>query len=137
MSNTFSNLDFPQVLKKSYDSNLEALKTVVVGESAVDLTDVAAPAYIDYTTINGSGGAVLQVIASVGTAIRKLQFLDTTGVFIGLYMGAPGSEIQIGLIGPGSDQALELAIPIGSRLSIRAMETAAPVAGKLGINFLV
>lgn len=44
------------------------------------------------TNIPGSASSPVEIVASTAAAIQKLQILDTTGAFIGLYTGAVASE---------------------------------------------
>jgi hypothetical protein len=66
-----------------------------------------------------------------------MQILDTTGAFIGLYTGASGSEVLRLIIGPGSDQTIDHAIPSATRISLKRLDsTTAISSGIVAINFL-
>lgn len=90
------------------------------------------------TSIPGSGSSPIQVVANSGTRVSYgIQYTDTTGDFIGVYVGAPGSEVLKTIIGGGAANAMiPVVIAAGSRVSLRSM-TATPITnGLLTIAFL-
>ena len=87
------------------------------------------------TTINGSAGAFVQVVASLGNACKKIRIADTTGQFIGVYTGGAGSEVFAFMTNPGLDDYIELAIAGGTRVSLRAMQAAAISNGLFAMQF--
>lgn len=101
--------------------------------NVVDLLDTPV---IDATTIAGSAGAFLQVVASTAAAVKAVHLGDTSGSYLGLYTGAAASEVLKLVINPGSDSLVPIQIAAGTRVAIRSMEAAAPVSGNLCINFL-
>jgi hypothetical protein len=104
--------------------------------SVVDLLD-AGILDTSSTNINGSASAPTQVVASTAAAVKKLQILDTTGAFIGLYTGAALSEVLQLVIGPGSDQTIEHSIPARTRISLKRLDsTTAVSSGIVAINFI-
>jgi hypothetical protein len=104
--------------------------------SVVDLLD-AGILDTSSTNINGSASAPTQVVASTAAATKKLQLLDTTGAFIGVYTGAALSEVLELVMGPGSDQTIEHSIPAGTRISLKRLDsTTAISSGIVAINFL-
>ena len=89
------------------------------------------------TNIPGSASSPVQVVASTAAAVKALQCLDTTGAWVGLYVGAAASEVLKLVIGPGSDQTIEHSIPSGSRVSLKRLDsTTAVSSGIVAINFL-
>jgi hypothetical protein len=102
----------------------------------LDVVDLLDTPFLDGTTINGSAGAFVQVVASTAAATQSIQVIDTTGAFIGVYTGPAASEVLKFVFGPGSDQTIQVAIPIATRISLRSMEVAAPTAGNISLNFL-
>lgn len=88
------------------------------------------------TNIPASASTPLTVVASLAADVKKVQFLDTTGSFIGLYSDPAGTPVLQAIIGPGSDQTIELALPAATVLGVRNMENSAISAGHLAINFI-
>jgi hypothetical protein len=104
--------------------------------SVIDLLD-ANILDTSSTNINGSASSPTQVVASTAAATKKMQILDTTGAFIGLYTGAAASEVLQLVIGPGSDQTIEHAIPASTRISLKRLDsTTAISSGIVAINFI-
>lgn len=104
--------------------------------SVIDLLD-AGILDTSSTNINGSASSPTQVVASTAAATKKMQILDTTGAFIGLYTGAAASEVLQLVIGPGSDQTIEHAIPASTRISLKRLDsTTAISSGIVAINFI-
>lgn len=104
--------------------------------SVVDLLD-AGILDTSSTNIAGSASSPTQVVASTAAAVKKLQILDTTGAFIGLYTGAVASEVLQLVIGPGSDQTIEHSIPASTRISLKRLDsTTAVSSGIVAINFI-
>lgn len=109
----------------------------VVSLPALDVVDLLDTPLLDASSTNipASGGSFLEVVASTAAAVKKLQILDTTGGYIGLYTGASSSEVLKLIIGPGSDQTIDVTIASGVRISLRSMSSAITV-GNLAINFI-
>lgn len=104
--------------------------------SVVDLLD-ANILDTSSTNIPGSASSPVQVVASLAATVKALQLLDTTGAFVGVYVGGVGSEVLKLVMGPGSDQTIEHAIPSGSRVSLKRLDsTTAVSSGIVAINFL-
>ncbi len=111
---------------------------------AVNVNQLTVVDQIDTTpllagsSINGSGGAFVAAVATLAATVKAIQCLDTTGKFIGIYVGAPASEVLQAIIPPGADGAiLPLSIASGARVSLRSMETAGGTASDFfAINFL-
>ena len=104
--------------------------------SVIDLLD-AGILDTSSTNIAGSASSPTQVVASLAAATKKMQILDTTGAFIGLYTGAAASEVLQLVIGPGSDQTIEHAIPAATRISLKRLDsTTAISSGIVAINFI-
>lgn len=89
------------------------------------------------TGIPGSGSSPIQVVAESGfKAAYAIGYVDTTGDFIGVYVGAIGAEVLKCIIGGGLVSTAPVVIPAHSRVSLRSM-TAAPITnGKLTMTFL-
>jgi hypothetical protein len=113
--------------------------TNTIGKVDVNTLSVVETLLVDTasTTIFGNAGALVQVVASTASAVKKMQILDTTGAFIGLYVGPAASEVLKVIIGPGSDQTIEHAIPASSRITVRRLDSATNITtGILAINFI-
>ena len=106
--------------------------------SVIDLLDAGIlDTSIIGNNITGSAGFPLAVVASTAAATKKLQLLDTTGAFIGVYTGAVTSEVLQFVMGPGSDQTIEHSIPAGTRISLKRLDsTTAVSSGIVAINFI-
>jgi hypothetical protein len=103
----------------------------------VDFIDTTPVLDASVTTINGSAGAFVTLVASTAAEVKKIQVLDTTGAFLGLYTGAAASEVLKVIVGPGSDQTIDCAIAAGIRVSVRRLDSTTNVtSGNLAINFL-
>lgn len=89
------------------------------------------------TNIPGSGGSPLQVVADSGLrAAFAIGYIDTTGDWIGIYLGASGSETLLTIVGGGQVSYVPAVVPHNSRVSLRSM-TAAPITnGNLTLTFL-
>jgi hypothetical protein len=83
------------------------------------------------TPIPASSSPTLQVVASTPHYIRRMQMIDGVDECVGLYGGAPGSEILLWIIGNSRNDAVPLNIPAGTRLSIRNMADATISSGIL------
>jgi len=104
--------------------------------SVIDLLDAGI---LDTSSVNiaGSASSPTQVVASTAAATKKMQILDTTEAFIGLYTGPLASEVLQLVIGPGSDQTIEHAIPASTRISLKRLDsTTAISSGIVAINFI-
>jgi len=104
--------------------------------SVVDLLD-AGILDTSSTNIAGSASNPTQVVATLAAAVKKIQLLDTTGAFIGVYTGAALSEVLQLVMGPGSDQTIEHSISAGTRISLKRLDsTSAVSSGIVAINFI-
>lgn len=90
------------------------------------------PLVLDCTVTNipGSGSLPLQVISNTGldTGVG-IDFSDSTGDFIGAYIGLPGLETLLCIIGNGLSGQAWARIPAGSRISLRSMTIEPITAG--------
>jgi hypothetical protein len=89
------------------------------------------------TNIPGSGSAPLQVVADSGLkASYGIQYIDTTGDYIGVYTGVAGQEVIRTIIGGGLVSQTPVVIAHNSRVSLRSMTSSPITFGKLTITFL-
>ena len=90
----------------------------------------------NYSSVNLTTSAYLQVTVSTSGAINRLYIADTSGSAIILATGAAGAEVDQLYIGPGgSDAPYELTIPTATRVSVKALDVNA-TSGQLIITAL-
>lgn len=106
--------------------------------SVIDQIDTSPGPVLDasVTTINSNVGAFVTVVATLAAAAKAIRVCDTTGNFIGVYTGAGGSEALAFIIEPGMADVIEHAIPINTRLSVRAMGSSSITSGNLTLQAL-
>ena len=84
------------------------------------------------TPIPAASGTPLQIIADSGINVGVgVQYMDTTGDFIGVYIGKAGHEILACIIGNGVSSQAWASFPPHSRISLRAMANVAITNGAL------
>lgn len=89
------------------------------------------------TNIPASGDAPLQVVADLGVrAAYAIDYIDTTGDYIGVYTGDPGSEVLKTIVGGGLNTRAWIVIPAKSRVSLRSMTSNAITNGSLTLIFM-
>jgi hypothetical protein len=87
----------------------------------------------DYTTSNVTTSAYVQLVASTSAAASKVEIFDSSGELMILAVGAAASEVDQLYIFPGGNGPVDLTIPAGSRVSVKA-KTATASEGYLAIN---
>lgn len=109
-----------------------------VASAALDIVDLLDTPLLDASSTNipGSAASPVEVVATLAAAVKKIQILDTTGGFFGVYTGAAASEVLKLVVGPGSDQTIDASIAAGTRISLRSMTTSAITSGNVAINFI-
>jgi hypothetical protein len=93
-----------------------------------------SPKVIDcsVTPIPASNQSPLQVIANTGLNLGVgMNYSDSTGDFIGVYIGAAGFETLACIIGNGVASQAWGQFPPGSRVSLRSMKAASINTGLL------
>ena len=91
---------------------------------------------LDYTGTPVTTGAYVQLIAATISAINWVTIFDSSGSAMILAIGAPGSEVDQLYVPPGGSTAgFELRIPLGSRVSYKALDANA-TSGQLIITGL-
>lgn len=84
------------------------------------------------TPIPGSGSSPLQVIADTGVRSGvAIDYMDTTGDFIGVYLGSIGNERLLCIIGNGLTTRAWGVFAAHSRVSLRSMTASAITSGSL------
>lgn len=89
----------------------------------------------DYSSVNVTTGAYVQLIASTAATINQLDIFDSSGQTLALATGAAASEVNQIYIYPGGNGIVELLIAAGTRVSIIAISGTAST-GEIDINFL-
>lgn len=110
-------------------SNQSTLPTQAAGRSKVSIVRN------DYSGASVTTAAYTELIASTSAQINKLQIFDSSGQTLKLAVGAAASEVDQIYIFPGGNGDVDLQIPAGSRVSVRAVSANA-ASGELVINFL-
>lgn len=98
-----------------------------------------APVILDasVTPIPGSGSSPLQVVADSGfKSAVAIDYLDTTGDYIGVYQGAIGQEKLSCIIGNGLTSRAWAVFPAHSRISLRSLTASSITNGKLTCSFM-
>lgn len=89
------------------------------------------------TSIPGSGSATLQVCKDIGIrAAYAISYIDSTGDYIGIYVGPSGSETLLCVVGGGTSTTVPGVIAARSRVSVRSMTASAITNGNLFCTFL-
>lgn len=89
--------------------------------------------YYDYVASPVTSASYVQLVASTIADVNKVEIFDSSGEVIILAVGAAASEVEQLLIFPGGNGSVDLYIPYGSRISIKAKNTTAN-SGFLAIN---
>jgi hypothetical protein len=89
------------------------------------------------TPIPGSGSLPLQVVANIGLkSAYAIDYADSTGDYVGVYLGPAGSEVLHSIIGGGVVSRAYVVIAAQSRISFRSL-TASPITnGYLSCVFM-
>jgi len=87
----------------------------------------------DYTSGPVTTAAYVTLIASTSAAAKEIEIFDSSGQTLKLAVGAAASEVDQILVFPGGNGRVKLAIPAGTRLSIKAVSASASV-GEIAIN---
>ncbi len=90
-------------------------------------------AFNDYTGSAVTTAAYVTLIASTSAIVNQLQVFDSSGETIIIAVGAAASEIDQCYVFPGGQGDINLRIPAGSRVSLKA-KTATASVGYLALN---
>lgn len=104
----------------------------------LDVVDFLDTPLLDASSSNipASASAPLSVVSSLAANVSKVQVADTTGGFIGVYSDPAGTPVLEFVIGPGSDQTIEVDLPAATEIGVRNMENSALTTGMLIMNFM-
>jgi len=134
------------VVAGSDGTNARTLSTDMTGKLNVNATLTSAvvsiagktkantPVRNDYSSVNVTTTAYVQLVASTTLATTLIEIFDSSGQTLYLATGGSGSEVNQLIIYPGGNGQIPFAIPAGSRVSIKAISATASV-GEIDINF--
>lgn len=89
------------------------------------------------TPIPGSGNSPLQVIADIGVrAAYAIDYLDSTGDYIGVYVGPVGSERLMTIIGGGVVTRAYVVLHANARVSFRSITASSITNGYVSCVFM-
>lgn len=88
-----------------------------------------------YSSVNVTTSAYVQLIASTADVVNQINIFDSSGQTLVLAVGGSGSEVDQIYITPGGNGTMNLGIPSGSRVSVKAVSATANV-GELDISLL-
>ncbi len=105
--------------------------------TAIAFIDPPAILNCNVTHIPGSASLPLQVVADTGPrSSGSIAYIDTTGDFMGVYIGSSGNETLLCIIGNGLAHTVTTAITPHSRISLRSMTASAITNGNVTIAFM-
>jgi hypothetical protein len=114
-------------LSTDSSGNLRTQVGSIAGKSKVNLIRN------DYSSTNVTTAAYVQLVASTSAVINRLSVFDSSGETLVFAVGAAASEVNQFYIFPGGNGDVDLTIPAGSRLSVKAVSATAST-GELDIN---
>lgn len=89
------------------------------------------------TPIPGSASLPLQICSNIGhKASHAVSYIDSTGDYIGIYIGTVGNEKLLTIIGGGVVTITPVVVPALSRVSLRSMTSTPITNGNLNLVFL-
>jgi hypothetical protein len=115
-----------------------ALLQVISDNTSLDVVDqLDGSPLLDTsgTNIPASSADPLELVATLAADVKKIISVEDIGSYMGLYTGAALSETLKCVLPLGGGE-VEVQIPSGTRVSIRALENTAISSGKIAINFL-
>jgi hypothetical protein len=93
-----------------------------------------APVRNDYTSVNVTTAAYVQLVAALSLAATEVEIYDSSGRSLFLALGAAAAEVDQILIPFGGNGRIPLSIPAGTRVSIKAVSGNA-TTGEINVNF--
>lgn len=129
-----SNLSSIDSLLSDIESNTNSINARL-DLAPIDQIDTTPLLDTSITNIPASSSAPVEIVASAFSDIQEVVSVEDIGSFIGLYLGAASSEV-LHVVLPLGGGSIEVQIPGGERISLRAMENVAITSGKIAINFL-
>lgn len=92
-----------------------------------------APVRNDYSSVNVTTSAFVQLIASTTSTANMLEIFDSSGQVLGIATGAAASEVIQFYVYPGGNGQVPFKIASGTRVSIKAISANA-TSGQLVMN---
>lgn len=122
------------------NANIQVNNTDVSSSNPVPTTQAGlaranAPVRNDHSSTNITTGAYVTLVASLASDVSALHIFDSSGKAMYLAVGPAASEVDQIYIVPGGTDLVPLAIPAGSRVSIKAVSSTIN-KGELLISFL-
>lgn len=117
-------------------NNAGSLSVALASDTTIPATlgrAKVAQLFNDYSVTSVTTAAYVQLTASTAAVTNKLEIFDSSGEVMILAVGAAASEVDQLYILPGGNGSIDLAIPSGSRISIKA-KTATASVGLVAIN---
>lgn len=110
----------------------------VSGTVTANVANPAVSTFVrnDYSSVNVTTAAYVQLVASTAATYKRLSIFDSSGQTLKIALGAAASEADLFLVFPGGNGDIDVNIPAGTRISIRAVSATASV-GEISINFFV
>lgn len=88
----------------------------------------------DYSSVNVTTGAYVQLIASTSNTYKEIEIFDSSGETLKIAYGAAASEVDQFLVVPGGNGRIRFNVPTATRISIRAVSATANT-GEISVNF--
>lgn len=89
----------------------------------------------DYSTDPVTTSAYVEIIDVLSANVRQIFIFDSSGQSLYLAVGAAGSEVNKAFITPGGNGAIDVSLPLGARVAIKA-ESGNATSGELLATFL-
>lgn len=87
----------------------------------------------DYGSVNVTTGAYVTLVASTSAQATLLEIFDSSGQTLVLATGAAASEVDQLYVNPGGNGQVQLLVPAGTRVSIKAV-TASATSGYINLT---
>jgi hypothetical protein len=87
-----------------------------------------------YGSVNVTTAAYVQLVASTTLPTSSMEIFDSSGQTLKIAFGSAGNEVDQFQITPGGNERIPVLIPVGTRVSIKAISANA-TTGELDINF--
>jgi hypothetical protein len=125
------------------DFTLDGLPQAIVEDTLVPANNRPQPVHIlarpvqfvrnDYAITNVTTAAYVQLIAATASYVTNIDIFDSSGETLFLAFGAAAAEVDQLLITPGGVGPYNCTIPVGTRISVKAITATASV-GEIDIN---
>lgn len=131
-----ANNSLSSIETSTQDTVTSVLLITDIGGSTDQIDNAVGPLLdASVNNIPASSSPPLQIVASLAFNTYLITSVDDIGEFIGLYTGAPSSEVLHAILPLGGGDT-KVSFAAGTRISIRNMKNAAITSGNIAINFL-